>query len=193
MEYGQVGARRDNEYSVNTQNGTYTARKAKSCLLAPDPGDQVLLCTDALGNCFILAVLHGEQESGSIEFQGDLDVQVRQGALRLTADTELSLASESLNLTARTGRAAMERVSLLAESVSGQCRSLVLAADACQQSLRSLTQKLGSFFRATEGHEEVQAGSSRKLVEDTRVLHCKNSVLMAEEDARIDADQIQLG
>lgn len=193
MEYGQVARRRDNDYSVTTQNGAYLARKAKSCLLAPEPGDQVLLCTDELGNCFILAVLDAEQESGCIQFQGDLDVQVHNGALRLTADKELSLASDALQLTARTGRAAMERFSLLAENVSGQCRHLALAADACQQSLRSLTQKLGSFFRATEGHEEIQAGSSRQLVEDTRIVHCKNSVLMAEEDARIDADQIQLG
>lgn len=193
MEYGKISSRKDQAFTVQTQNGCYTAHRAKSCLLAPEEGDTVLCCTDDLGACFILAVLEGRQDAGVLEFQGDLDVQVNDGSLRLSSDQELSLTSDALRFTARAGSLAMERFSLLTETVSAQCRTLSLAADACQQSLRSLTQRLGSFFRATEGHEETQAASSRQLVEDTRVVHCKNSVLMAEEDARIDAEQIQLG
>lgn len=193
IEYGQVLARSKEGYTVQTAHGRYAARKAKSCLLAPEPGDSVLLSTDSLGACFILAILEGAQESSAIEHQGDLSLQVSGGSLQLTAERELSLASETVTLTAHQGNAALERISLLSHSVSAQCRTLELAADICRQSLRSLSQRLGSFFRATEGHEETQAGSSRSLVEDTRVVHCKSSVLMAEEDARIDADQIQLG
>jgi len=196
MEYGVVSRRRapqTPEYEVRTDNGHYTARRAKSCLLAPEEGDSVLLCTDDLGACYILAVLEGAQAGGSIEHQGDLSLQVTGGSLSLAAQQGIDIAADSVGITARAGRIALQNLSLLAEAVEGQCRTLALAADACQQSLRSLTQRLGSLFRITEGHEEVQAGSARTLVEDTHVLHCKNSVVMAEEDARIDAEQIQLG
>lgn len=197
MEYGLLASRRDSEtgsqFTVRTQHGCYTARKAKSCLLSPEQGDTVLLSSDDLGNCFILAVLEGPSQSGCLEHQGDLRLQVSSGSLSLAAEEQLEISADSLHLTARTGSAAMQRFSLLAEAISGQCKTLNLVADACRQSMRTLTQRLGSFFRATEGHEEIQANTSRTMVEDTRVLHCKNSLLMAEEDARIDAEQIQLG
>lgn len=193
MEYGLVASRHGQEFTVLAGQGRYTARRAKSCLLAPEVGDSVLLCSDDLGRCFILAVLEGATEESTLEFQGDLALRVKDGNLNLAAEQDIAMASDTFSLTAREGQATVGRFSLLGESLKTQCRKLVLAADACEQSLRSLTQRLGSFFRATEGHQEVQAASARTLVEDTHVLHCKNSVLMAEEDARIDAEQIQLG
>ncbi len=197
MEYGRVAANHETgaacEYAVDTEKGRYRARKAKSCLLAPEPGDTVLLCTDDVGNCFILAVLEGDSPVNNLDFSGDVHLRVRRGNMNLAADKEINMTADGLGFVARQARATLERFSLLADAVSSQCRTIVLAADVCNQSLRSLAQRLGSYFRATEEHQEIQAGSARTLIEETHVVHCKNSVLMAEEDARIDADQIQLG
>ncbi len=193
LEYGVVQQRDAAVWTVRTAHGRYTAQRAKSCLLAPDLGDSVLLCTDALGNSFILAVLCGAQDAGTLEFQGDLRLQVRQGDLSLATERELRLTADTCAVTAREGRATLGAVQWLAETVQGQCRRLTLAAQSCEQSLHSLSQRLGSLFRSTAEHEEVQSVSRRVLVEENHVLQCKNSVLLAEEDARIDAEQIHLG
>ncbi len=193
MEYGTVVARDMKTWAVRSTNGHYSARRAKSCLLAPEVGDSVLLCTNDLGHCYILTVLDGAEDSGTLEMNGDLDLQVNNGSLHLSADNELSMGAAAIRITADRGSATLKHFSCLVDTITGQFRTLSLAAENCLNSFHSLTQRLGAFFRSTEGHEEIQAGSTRVLVEDTHVLHCKNSVLMAEEDARIDADQIQLG
>lgn len=193
LEYGTVEGRQGLEWSVRTDRGRYAAGRAKSCLLAPEPGDGVLVCTDEMGRCFILAVLEGAREAGVIEHEGDLSLRVHRGDLSLTAEHGMRLSADTCSLAAREGSATLGALSWLAESVHGRCRTLALTAERCTQTLRSLTQRLGSLFRRTEDHEEVQAASRRELVEGTHTLHCTNSVTLAEENVRVDADQIQLG
>jgi hypothetical protein len=193
LEYGLVEHVEEHALRVSTEHGIYAARRAKSCILAPTPGDAVLLCTDALGNCFILAVLTGAEESSTLAFQGDLRVQVRGGDLSLATDQELSCNAGRLHLSAPEAEARLGSVSLLAGLVRAQCRTLALVAETLEQSARSLTQRLGSLFRSVEEHAEVQAGSARYIVEDTLAVHTKNSVHIAEEDVKIDAEQIHLG
>ena len=193
MEYGLVESRDGIVFAVATENGLYTAHRAKSCLLAPEKDDTVLLCTDALGNCFILAVLTGEKESGTLDFQGDLRIQVTGGDLALTAENQLSCDSKSLKVNAHEADANIGALSLLAGAVRAQCRALGLVAENLEQSARSLTQRLGSMFRSVEEHAEVQAGSARYIVDDTLAVHTRNTVHLAEEDVKIDAEQIHLG
>ena len=56
-----------------------------------------------------------------------------------------------------------------------------------------LTQRLENAFCYVKEHEEVQAGSSRRLVEDTMTVHSKNAIHMAEEVIKLNAGQVHLG
>lgn len=188
---------------VRTSSGDFEAQKAVSCLIEPRPGDQVLVSMDSSAVCHVIAVLtRPDEEAGAdLHFSGDVRMRIERGSLQLLADKDLnlaardnmSLASESLDVNTNQANAHIEKLSFVGEFINIQAKRLKTVADVCEQFLSSLTQRLKSSFRSVEEHDESQAGSARYLVDGTMTVNVKNSVHIAEEDVKIDADQIHLG
>lgn len=204
LQYGLVVADEDEHFVVHTAAGRAPAIQAVSCLVRPRNGDYVLLSTDPFANGFILSVLareNGAQTPTDILIDGPLNLHVKDGGISLTADRDMELAakgelawtSSRLSVHADEGQAHIGKLSFIGQFFQGQVQKIKLAADWVDQAFRQWTQRLGNSFRVVEEHEEVQSGSTRHLVDGTMTVHSKNAVHIAEEDVKIDAEQIHLG
>lgn len=145
------------------------ARRAASCLLAPERGDRVLLWADGEGHRWVLAVLerHGTGAAEvSIPDRGAL--AVRGDELHLLARRRMSLSSlRDLELNCVSG------------ALSLRARNLFTAVR------ESLVESAGE--RVTRlGHWFVHARTYLRL------HGCETSVT-ADRDVRIDGDRVNLG
>jgi hypothetical protein len=194
LEYARILAIRDGQCVLATPRGELLARRAAGCLLAPLAGDLVLASVDGAGTAFVLSVLDRRSESpGRLDYPGDLILQAT-GDLRLDAGGDASLsATETLTLAGKQGEAAFGTVSILAKAARVQLRTLSMMAQAVEQCVSRLTQRLTNSVRLVAEHEEVQAQSARYCVEDSLTMHAKNAQHIAEEVIKIDGGQVHLG
>lgn len=194
LAYATVQGMIEGLFILTKAQGTLRGRKAASCLLQPEPGDQVLVAHDAAGCCHILAVLEraAPERFANLAFQGDVRLVSTQGAVTIAAQDKLTLASEEFVLHATRGQARVEEMRFESRACEAKLGLLRVVANTCEQVFADLTQRLKSCFRFVEGHEEAQLGSARQLVENTLTVQCKNSIHTAEETVKIDAETIHL-
>src|SRR5262245_2982637 len=109
-------------YAVETQFGTLRSRRAASCLLEPEPGDEVLVSGPAPESAYIIAVLERRATSpANIAFVGETRVSITGGSLRLEADAaiqvdagkRLALTSEDFTLHAREATTLIDRLHVI--------------------------------------------------------------------------------
>ena len=114
LEYGQVLMEEAGRFIVEGIYGPDPGgKRAAGCLLQPRAGDRVLFTTDGQDEAYILSVLkrsEGQAASNRLVFDGPVDLEVKHGGLRLTADTDLSLASgRKMALASREDHSACEQ------------------------------------------------------------------------------------
>ncbi|MDQ5986641.1 MAG: hypothetical protein CSYNP_02371 [Syntrophus sp. SKADARSKE-3] len=195
LEYGVV-VEEGETFRLETSLGSYTALKAASCLLTPKQGDSVLAAFDAGGNCFILSVLMQNPAPGrcnEIILEGDANLHIRRGGITISADHEVSVASDKFSVAARTGHGVFENCSFLGKSLFAEFGSIKAVAGKVENIFQQLTEKLIDAFRFVKDHEEIQTGSTRYLVDENLTMHSKNAMHVAEEIVTINAEQVHLG
>ncbi|GFK95773.1 hypothetical protein NNJEOMEG_03641 [Fundidesulfovibrio magnetotacticus] len=200
LEYARVVEVGPGGITVRTGFGTIRAERAVSCLVEPRAEDLVLACVDISGRAFVLSVL---ESRGPVELcvEGDARLGARGGSLTLAADAdirlacpgELAAASGQLTVHAAEGRAAVERMSFLGRTFKSQVKRIRSVARSVELVFKSFTSQGLESQRFVKGHDEVQAGSRRVLVEDLNALHAKNHSVIAEEQVVMNAEQIHMG
>ena len=193
MEYGTVvsaGA----PMTVAVPFGEVEAVRAIGCLVRPEEGDTVLLSLDATGGAWILSVL--ARDSGvslAMELEGDSVLRVKNGGLTVASDMELSCITGKAVLHADDAEMAVRRMSLTAQLFSSQVERVKAVAGVVDDVSREYTRRVINYFRFTKEHEDCQAESRRQLVEETMTIHSKNTVIVSEEDVKIDGELIHMG
>jgi hypothetical protein len=150
--------------------GTLKARRATSCLVAPEQGDRVLVAWCG-PEAYVLAVLQ-RAEGAPVRWiaRGDTELWV-DGALSVVSRT-LSLHSARARIDLGTVEALLGKVEAVAERV---------------------LQRVKSSYRFVEGADHVRAGSVDIAAESTMSLHSNDTLMSAERLVKVDAGQIQLG
>ncbi|HOW55200.1 MAG TPA: DUF3540 domain-containing protein [Syntrophorhabdaceae bacterium] len=196
LEYGVIEAPCEGGFLVVTDMGAVEASAAVSCLVAPVPGDVVLLSIDGMGRCYILSILERPQAAQGqteLSFDGDVNLAVRGGRMSITSDEALSFASGEFELNAHQGTVRIDNASFFGRAVENHIARLKIVAEAVDSIVRRAVQRFTSSYRYVEEHEEVQSASMRMIVDGTLTMHTKNTMHIAEGHVKIDAEQIHLG
>jgi hypothetical protein len=87
----------------NREHGRqYQVKRAASCLLLPEPGDEVLVSGDAACGLYIIAVLE-QGARGRITLQVDGELALSADALSLKGNSRLAMETEAFSLKAGSG------------------------------------------------------------------------------------------
>jgi hypothetical protein len=194
LEYGKV-TKEGKTPMVETPSGFYDAVVAASCILRPGLDDQVLISLDDERVCYILAVLKRGPLRGTendLYFEGNVSLHSEGGTLSLSSSEEVSLASGRLSMTAKTGEAVFEELSVTGSSLTSRMGAIQSIAGNVEHIFHRFTERLVDAFRFVKDHEEIQTGSTRYVVEENLTMHSKNAMHVAEELVSINAEQINL-
>lgn len=146
-----------------------SARLALSCLVQPEPGDQVLCWAGDTGHTFVLHVLTRQNaQQVNLAVPGATEVCLGASRLVLHAESRLQLLSlNDLDLQAGAGG-----LNLLARHIQ------ITALETLLQSARELVGRCEHWLQQADGVAR---------------LHGRQTLLSADEDLRADAHRISMG
>lgn len=190
--YGRVEeAGGADDYGIRLENGTLlTARRARGCLLAPMPGDEVLVADDG-ERAFVLNVLTGAQERTRIVLPELCELEGEE--IALTGRKAIALESPRVSLTGIMGEARFKSISLLSQWCDLRIRKIVAVAEVWDRVVGRLTERIRDSYRRIENTEQTTAGRIRTIVRGRFSLAAKDAALTAEEDLKMDGKKIHLG
>jgi len=201
LEYGTVKLAEGGAFSVAAESGIVAAKRSFSCLVEPLPRDMVLVSRAASG-CYILAILerHGDQHA-CLSFEGDADLRVKQGRLRVAAQEGIDLVSAKdtvlvspeLSINSVQAEVSIQHISFFGTFLQGQIERIKLIGQACDSIFERVSQRVKRCYRWVDELDQLKAGQLNYLVKKLMSLRGKYSVLTAEEDVRIDGDKILMG
>ncbi len=167
------------------------ARRAAACLLAPEPGDLVLVHAGDQG-AFVLSVLLRATD-GPVVLDAPQGMRLRAPTIDLDAAGRLSAASP--RLWAGLGRAdvAVRELAAAGESVAAVCDAGRFKLGALSRLADRLWSRAKESFRFVEGLDHAAAGRLRRLARETLSLSGKRARIQAEKSVDVNADQIRLG
>ncbi|QDQ86804.1 DUF3540 domain-containing protein [Alcaligenaceae bacterium SJ-26] len=182
-------------------DGFYNLPVAAGCLLQPQPGDTVLASL-ADGQGYVIQVLqrHAAGTPACLRVEGNTELDVRGGSLRLAAESIDMQAAQAWRVRAQTGMVETGLLSIeaarLAES-GGQRQAHwdssteVLARQQSFIGRRELYLERG--VRRVATHEEQSAGSVRLVVARDWRVRADSADLLGGRRVKVDADTVQLG
>ena len=201
LEYGTVKLAEGGTFRVDAESGDVAAKRSFSCLVEPLAGDTVLV-SRAVSGCYILAILErpGDQHA-CLAFEGDADLRVKQGRLRVAAQDgidlvtagDAALVSPKLSVNSVQADLSIQHLSFFGTFLEGQIQRIKLIGQTCDSVFERVSQRVKRCYRWVEEVEHLKAGQLSYVVKKLMSLRGKYSVLTAEEDVRIDGDKILMG
>lgn len=205
LEQGTVSPSKDGALAVRVGGANYAAKRAKSCLVAPNIGDEVLVSFSRDGQCYVLAVLdspeHETNPVTKLEVDGDLELHVGTGKLdikaargvNLASGSELSLVGQSLSVSALKGTIFVEQLEHLGTRFKAEVEAMRIVGTVCDSFFERVSQRVKRSYRTVEDIEQLKANKVDYAAETTMALRAKHAVVHAEEICKVDASQVQLG
>ncbi|MCK6593374.1 MAG: DUF3540 domain-containing protein [Polyangiaceae bacterium] len=185
---------------VDLGRGSVIAKRAKSCLVAPDAGDRVL-CAEVGDQVFVLAVLEGEAGATTqIAVEGDLKVQAtgRLGLgageqVEIAAAKEVGLFTEKLHVRAQAALVTLEEMGLVGRSLEAHLQKAAVVAERIETRADRIVQRTKQAFRFIEALEQVRSGILDYRAESLAAVRGETTIVAARTLAKLDGEQVKIG
>lgn len=197
----EVKGRSDTGWLVIGPDLKAIAKQASSCLLAPEPGDRVLLFLLA-GECWILAILErkGSQAltvstdrdlvfrsiGGSVEVDGAKGVNVQ-------SKSSISMDSPSFRLSSRIAEVVIEKLSWLGHQLDAHVDGVCYVGRLFESVVGRFSRRSRSSFREVEEIDQVRSKHVDYRADGNMSLRGRNVIAKAKDLVKVDGDQIHMG
>ncbi len=176
------------------------APRAASCLLAPEPGNRVLVA--CAPEPFILAVLErSEQATARVEFAGDVAIASRTGHLdlagpqgvRVTAGKAIALLSKTLSV--KTGRAELlaDRLTSVVKTAIANVDQLGLVTRSYDLVAERITERAARAYRFIAELDQLRARHFDYRAEHSAQIKGETTVVTARQVIKVDGEQVHIG
>jgi hypothetical protein len=186
---------------VRHGSSTSSARRAKSCLVAPEIGDNVL-CAFGPDGAFVLAVLEGGEGAPTrLAVDGDLHVESRDGrvaiasprGIDLVSGGAVAMTSAEVHVRAGKGSVTVDELGFFGKLLRAEVAKVVLAAQEVDTVLTRLTQRAKRVFRFVEELDQTRAGTVDLRAQNLVAIRGENAIISARVLTKVDGEQIHLG
>lgn len=186
---------------VECDGARLPCRRAFSCLIAPEPGDRVLVSHADPERGYVLAILErfatGDAHiciDGELLLESTHGIQIR-GAQRvhLHGEGELQLHGGVLQLAANEAELIADKSSFHCGELQGRFGVLRLIGETLESVVERVVQISKASFRTIEAVDHLRAAHIDYAADESVRLHGKHALLSAERLSKIDAQQIHLG
>ncbi len=185
----------DGSIVVENEGLGWHCRQAASCLLAPEIGDTVLFARSDDEKLWLLAVLERAcpEHLAHISIQGDLNISTLGGSLTLNSEQQLALNSHTLQVKSTHGECAIGTMEYRGDEVNARLGIGRWIGERCESVWHTVTHLSQLMFRQVKQTEHVRAGQLDYQAQDYLRLHSRNTLITAENIAKIDSEQIHVG
>ncbi len=190
-----------NAITVELNGEQLLARRAKSCLVAPEVGDRVFgAFVDE--TFYVLAVLEGA-EAKPTRISADQGIRLESAAGRITicatdgvdvlGAKDVSITTQEVNVRAKTGTVAVEEIGFFGRVARAHVKKAELVAEELDQVLTRFSQRAQRAYRFVAELDQLRAGSVDMRAETVAAIRAENTILTARVLAKVDGEQIHIG
>ncbi|NMK49750.1 DUF3540 domain-containing protein [Achromobacter sp. Bel] len=192
----------DGRYAVACDGREWSARRAASCLLAPQPGDEVLISGPDPSRVYLIAVtVQAQPAHTTLEAQGELVLRSTSGNVRLESAGDVMLHGQGAvrirtseyAVEAEDERHACKRVRMVAEQLHATFGETRLVGRSYEAVLDRMTLMARLSMRSVSEVEQVRAGSIDYQAEQSARLHASYTLVTGSDLVKVDAKQIHMG
>jgi len=192
----------DGRYAVDCDGREWLARRAASCLLAPAPGDTVLISGPDPERVYLIAVIEqADPACGTLEVEGRLrlrsrtaDVAVQAaGEVRIEGGQGVRVETDALSLRVREADCSAARLSYLAGEVEGAVGCMRLVGRVYEAVVDRLSFLSRLTLRQASEAEHVRAGTLDYQAGQSARLHAPYTMVTADALVKVDARQVHMG
>jgi len=192
MMHGQVAEVAGQDLTVVIAGRHYRATAAFSCLVQPQPGDTVLCAGSDQGAWFVLSILERPLSRKTVlEFPGD--VVLRAKSASMIAENNLNFFSGREIHKSEAAVVDVKEVTATGETLQATYRSVRLLSQLINTMARHVINRVQTYLRQTEDHDQVKAGQLTRTVEGLYCMDSKHTVMVSKKDTRIDGERIHMG
>ncbi|WP_437568524.1 DUF3540 domain-containing protein [Sorangium sp. So ce542] len=186
--------------SVRLGEVSLGARRAKGCLVAPEPGDKVLCALDA-EVVYVLSVLEGEGATTRVDVEGALELTARRGrvsvrgaeSVDVSGGKAVSITGPKLDVRAADGSVAIDKLGFFGRLVMAEVGKAVVAARELDSLADRVVQRARRVFRLVEEIDQTRAGTVDVRADGLLGLRGESAIVSARVLTKVDAAQIHLG
>lgn len=188
--------------AVRSATGEHRCRRAASCLLAPEPGDRVLVAL-VEGERWVLAVLERREGAGAarVEVRGDLELRAPNGAVTVAAGEGVTLvtprgatvAAGSLRVDAGVTALALGEVAAAASRIEAEVGRLRARYGVVDAVAERVSERVKRAYRWVEEFEQLRARRLDWEAKETLQVHAGDALVTSEGLVKVDGAQIHLG
>lgn len=182
--------------TVLVKGAARTAKRAKSCLVAPEAGDRVLCSIDG-ATAYVLAVVDGAADT-KIVTDGKLELRAEALAFagrRVDLEGgEVAIRATSLTMRAKAAIAVLDELRLLGGSVEANIADkAVLLAERVETRATRILQRTKQLFRFVDDLEQARVGNYDLRAEGLAAVRAENTIVSARVLAKLDGEQVKIG
>ncbi|WP_413736663.1 DUF3540 domain-containing protein [Sodalis sp. RH21] len=180
-------------FIVRHQQRGWQCRLAASCLLTPEPGDEVLIAGDE-AQLWLLAVLT-RADSGrpfSLSVPGDLRI-APCGELTLTGERRLQLNGPAVNINADRSECHIGRMQYHGQDLSAWVDTLCIVGKRLESVWQTLVQISHRLLRKVTHTEHARVGQLDYQATDYARIHGQNVIITSDAITKLDSEQIHMG
>jgi hypothetical protein len=200
QDVGTVVGTLGDRWLVRVASESVEARRALSCLVAPELGDAVLVASHREG-VHVLAVLDRPSEGPlHLAIEGDARLaatgQLRlegQEGVQLVTPGPTTLAVGSLEVASASATFALGAVEIAADVVESQIERLRTKAKTIETVAERSISRFREALRIVSDWEQVRAGYLEYAARSVAHIRAKAAVITSEEVTKVDGAQIHLG
>ncbi|WP_144630628.1 DUF3540 domain-containing protein [Bordetella genomosp. 13] len=190
------------DYAVRCDGREWLARRAASCLLAPEVGDTVMISGPDASRVYLIAVIEqADPASGTVEMEGRMVLRSRTGDVALQAAGDVRIAgragvrveTETLQVQAREAGCTAARMNYLAGEVHGAVGTMRLVGKVYEAVVDRLSHLSRLAFRSASEVEHVRVGTMDYQAEQSARVHAPYTVVTADALVKVDAKQVHMG
>jgi hypothetical protein len=188
--------------AIRTDEGELHARRAVSCVVAPELHDEVLVKIAGDGRAWVVAVLEREEGAKArMVFEGDVDLELPKGRLSmsaakgigLTAGKDVEVNAGELNVSAFAGSIVLQKLSYVGTLLTSEVQAIKSVAATFDSVLERFTQRVKRSYRKVDEIDQVRAKEIHYAAENNAFLSGENTMVTADELVKLDGEQVHLG
>jgi len=192
----------DGHCVVRCETTDWHVQRAASCLLAPAPGDTVLLSGPVPEQTWLIAIIRQAQPATArLQTQGDLVIASQHGSISLEAAQavalqgreDITLQTPALAVRADDAQCAIGNADYIGGTARFAIGAVSLIGRTCEVVMDRISQMAHNVLRLTQDTEQLRAGRIDHQAEHSARLHAQHTLVTATDLVKVDADQIHMG
>jgi Protein of unknown function (DUF3540) len=190
-----VGIVERDEQGLRVSSGGWQAHaiQAASCLLEPATGDSVACLQVAPDQVWIVGILAREDGATNVlHLQGETELRVSQGALKLQADT-LTTSSQHLHMASQTAEVAVDSAHVAGRQLKLTAGAIKLVGSLLSTTMERIQQFSKSYWRSTDGLDRVSATHIEMQAQQLMQLNAQHTLVSGEQLVKARGAQIHFG